>query len=148
MLPASCQGQKCTCSSCNFDQSEIIQINLSSCGLKGSLPESIGKLVHLEELFLDRNKIEGTIPAEIGLLTYLRLLWLSTNKLSGNIPEVHLEKLQGLQWLELHNNPQLTGKPPKIQLDKEHFRFNTMDKTPSEKYKILEECDGCTTTYS
>lgn len=36
--------------------------NLESNGLSGRLPPELGNLRHLEELRLDRNRLEGTVP--------------------------------------------------------------------------------------
>lgn len=37
--------------------------NLQSNGLSGKLPPELGNLGYLEELYLDRNKLQGTVPA-------------------------------------------------------------------------------------
>ena len=37
--------------------------NLESNGLTGRLPPELGKLNNLEELLLDRNRLQGTVPA-------------------------------------------------------------------------------------
>lgn len=42
----------------------IITRNLESNGLTGRLPPELGNLKYLEELWLDRNKLQGTVPAE------------------------------------------------------------------------------------
>ena len=38
--------------------------NLQSNGLTGSLPAELGNLKYLQELRLDRNKLQGTVPAD------------------------------------------------------------------------------------
>lgn len=38
--------------------------NLESNGLTGTMPQELGNLKYLEELLLDRNKLQGNVPAE------------------------------------------------------------------------------------
>lgn len=54
--------------------------------LIGAIPASIGLLVHLENLHLDRNQFEGEIPKAIKSLERLVVLKLEHNRLSGAIP--------------------------------------------------------------
>jgi Leucine-rich repeat (LRR) protein len=53
--------------------------------LNGSIPESIGDLDQLQELYLDNNQLSGTIPSSIGSSS-LEYLYLYSNQLSGLIP--------------------------------------------------------------
>ena len=121
---------------CN-DNGNIISVVLSGTGLKGSIPSSIGKLVHLKVLNLNDNKLSGSIPLSIGSLVHLNELRLSRNKISGSIPlsigdlvnlkELHLTnnelsgsipqsigKLAHLKHLNLNGNKQLTGALPSM----------------------------------
>ncbi|KAI8013059.1 MDIS1-interacting receptor like kinase 2 [Camellia lanceoleosa] len=61
-------------------------LNLVCCNLTGSIPEEIGTLSKLTNLYLSRNNLEGLIPSSIGQLTNLTWLDLSSNRLSGPIP--------------------------------------------------------------
>ena len=55
-------------------------LNLYSNQLS-SLPESIGRLVNLQELFLSNNKL-SSLPESIGRLASLLRLYLDNNQLS------------------------------------------------------------------
>ncbi|CAI7905145.1 unnamed protein product [Closterium sp. NIES-54] len=60
--------------------------DLSSNGINGSLPSSIGNFSKLYSLDLTNNSISGSIPESIGLLTYLDTLDLAGNNLTGSLP--------------------------------------------------------------
>ena len=55
---------------------KVIQLELSSLGLKGEIPKEIGKLINLKELWLSFNELTGEIPKEIGKLINLQYLFL------------------------------------------------------------------------
>ena len=81
--------------------------------LSGGIPPELGKLVNLEWLGLSRNQLFGSIPSEIGNLFNLQGLYLEFNQLSGNIPP-ELGNLSNLQRLYLSHN-QLSGNiPPEL----------------------------------
>jgi Leucine-rich repeat (LRR) protein len=69
--------------------------------LKGSLPQIIGTLVHLKELYLNHN-ILLSLPTSINNLVNLNILSISNNQIAGSIPS--LSKLIHLQRLDLSNN--------------------------------------------
>lgn len=50
----------------------IVRLELDRNSLAGSIPESLGNLTNLEELYLDSNKLTGLIPESLG---YLEFLW-------------------------------------------------------------------------
>ena len=91
---------------CNSGKS-VVSLDLSSFGLRGSLPSAIGDLTVLSTLALTSNGLEGTIPTEIEKLRQLVHLKLSNNLLSGSIP-AQLSSLHSLYSLLLSNNT-LTG---------------------------------------
>ncbi len=66
------------------------------------VPESIGNLTNLEELYLNFNKLES-LPKSIGNLTNLKELYLNFNKLES-LPE-NIEYLINLKELYLYGNP-------------------------------------------
>ena len=76
---------------------------LSNNALSGSIPAQIGSLTSLQQLYLDFNALSGSIPTEIGSLTSLGYLGLGYNALSGSIP-TEIGSLTSLQWLYLFNN--------------------------------------------
>lgn len=75
--------------------------------LEGSIPESLGDLIGLEELGLSENKLMGPLPESLSRLTRLVEIDLSDNELSGPIPFSYLA-LTKLEVLLLARN-QLFG---------------------------------------
>ncbi|KAF7833367.1 leucine-rich repeat receptor-like serine/threonine-protein kinase BAM3 [Senna tora] len=113
-------------------------LNFGGNYFSGKIPESYGKMVGLEFLFLAGNDLNGFIPKELGNLTNLTHLYLGYfNKFDGGIPSeigslvnlVHLDlancglkgtipselgKLENLDTLFLQTN-QLSGPiPPEL----------------------------------
>ncbi|MFD2561875.1 leucine-rich repeat domain-containing protein [Aquimarina rubra] len=81
-----------------------------SYGLSGNIPSTIGNLTKLQSLDLGGNILTGDVPASLGNLTLLTYLNLSVNNLDGVIP-VELGNLVGLTQLGLTRNA-LTGSIP------------------------------------
>jgi Leucine rich repeat/Leucine Rich Repeat len=88
----------------------VIQLDLGTNQLSGTLPASLSALTSLQTLDLQNNQLSGTIPASLSTLTNLQLLSLTTNQLSGTIP-ASLSTLTNLQSLVLNEN-QLSGSIP------------------------------------
>ncbi len=86
----------------------LVEIDLNTNSLTGTLPIELGNLTALERLFLDRNQISGFIPEQLGDLSWLNWLGLSENRLTGSMP-ASLGKLTRLEHLYLNDN-QLTGQ--------------------------------------
>ncbi|KAH7520925.1 hypothetical protein FEM48_Zijuj08G0197400 [Ziziphus jujuba var. spinosa] len=61
-------------------------LNLSNNHLQGHIPNTTGALNSLESLDFSRNQLSGSIPGSIAFLTSLSHLNLSYNMLSGKIP--------------------------------------------------------------
>ena len=61
-------------------------IDLSSSGLSGSIPPSIGELTNLYSLSLQNNNLSGEIPSELFNIAGLFYINLYGNNLSGLIP--------------------------------------------------------------
>ncbi|KAK4748127.1 hypothetical protein SAY87_014713 [Trapa incisa] len=118
---------------CN--NSRVIELRLSTMGIRGKLTGDIGSLAELRTLDLSFNKnitgpisgqvgnlqkltililagcgLSGAIPDEIGNLSELTFLALNSNNFIGSIPP-SLGKLSKLYWLDLAEN-QLTGSLP------------------------------------
>ncbi|CAN4109812.1 unnamed protein product [Withania somnifera] len=100
MLPAS-MG--------NLSKSILI-FSSSSCKLKGRIPNGVGNLSSLLDLYLSENSLIGSIPSSIGNLRSLQRFNLSVNKLTGFIGD-HICKLQHLGAIYLDQN-QLSGSLP------------------------------------
>ena len=64
----------------------VTELRLSSNGLSGTIPSTIGDLVNITYIDLGSNNLSGSIPAEIGNLTNLLRLYLYFNSLTGSIP--------------------------------------------------------------
>ncbi|RYR63961.1 hypothetical protein Ahy_A03g010134 [Arachis hypogaea] len=111
-------------------------LDLSSCSITGSIPESIGGLILLKSVLLSGNSLTGRMPSGLGMLSNLSVLDLSGNELSGSIPDSlfslgnltslnlssnylsgnvpnQLSNLSGLETLDLSNNA-LTGNVPSV----------------------------------
>lgn len=76
----------------------------------GAIPDSLGQLFSLEELFLHGNHLSGQIPASLGNLKCLRKLFLNSNELVGPVPP-ELGRLSSLDTLNLSWN-NLEGEVP------------------------------------
>lgn len=86
------------------------KLSLFTNKLTGPLPQSIGKLLKLEELYLQDNSFSGYIPYSIGNLINLERLHLYSNGFTGKIPE-SITNLTNLVTLCLQDNS-LTGQVP------------------------------------
>jgi len=113
---------------------DVIGINLAQANLTGTIPEAMGDLSDLQELFLGFNEglyggipqslnqtrityldlfqtgLNSTFPEWIGELTYLKRLDLSQTYIQGTIPE-SIGELKNLEQLFLINN-ELEGSIP------------------------------------
>ena len=67
---------------------KVISLALQSFNPVGQLPEELGGLIHLEQLFIGLGDLNltGPIPASIGNLTKLRKFWIQGTGMSGEIP--------------------------------------------------------------
>ncbi|KDP38739.1 hypothetical protein JCGZ_04092 [Jatropha curcas] len=126
-----CQWQGITC---GRSHRRVMELNLQSLALDGSIspyirnltflkilnlnnnsfiyqiPEQIGHLRRLEELRLNNNSISGKMPSNISSCSNLIVIRLGNNKLKGDIPE-KLGSLSKLQVLSLFEN-NLSGTIP------------------------------------
>ncbi|WKA04579.1 hypothetical protein VitviT2T_022601 [Vitis vinifera] len=88
----------------------LVELNLSACGLNGSIPHQIGTLTQLTYLSLGLNNLTGELPLSLANLTQLEVLSFYSNRLHGSIlPEIG--KMKNLTVLDLGNN-NLTGVIP------------------------------------
>lgn len=88
----------------------VSALHLSSAGLAGTIPASVGNLTFLTSIDLSQNKLEGEIPAAVGRLHRLRYLDMSNNSLQSEIP-AGLRNCSSLVSIRLGGN-QLTGGVP------------------------------------
>ncbi|KAJ4771708.1 Leucine-rich repeat protein kinase family protein [Rhynchospora pubera] len=90
---------------------QLWRLDLSSnLKLGGTLPVTLGNLVHLDSLKLVNCSFFGEIPDVLGNLPNLTYLALNSNKFTGKIPP-SLGKLSKVTWLDLADN-QLSGPLP------------------------------------
>ncbi|XP_078442327.1 putative LRR receptor-like serine/threonine-protein kinase At1g05700 [Wolffia australiana] len=81
---------------CSYEASasaRITSLNLSSSGLEGVIPSSIGNLKALETLDLSNNNLNGPIPEILGDISSLKILNLLGNQAIGSIPESLCDKV-------------------------------------------------------
>jgi Leucine-rich repeat (LRR) protein len=65
---------------------ELQLLSMVQCKLIGSLPEELGLLTKLNELYLFDKNLRCAIPESIGNMAELRLVSLAHNQLTGSIP--------------------------------------------------------------
>uniref|UniRef100_A0A7N2MKW5 non-specific serine/threonine protein kinase n=1 Tax=Quercus lobata TaxID=97700 RepID=A0A7N2MKW5_QUELO len=70
----------------------IISMNLTSCGLTGTIAASFAKLSLLESSDLSYNGLTGPVPEFLEELKYLKFLNLKNNQLSGSVPMALIER--------------------------------------------------------
>ncbi|KAM7460783.1 hypothetical protein LguiB_035858 [Lonicera macranthoides] len=88
-------------------------LDLSGCGLAGTIPQEIGRLSKLTRLSLSRNSLSGGLPVSLANLTSLTWLNLSSNSFSGPIPS-EIGNLANLSFLDLGNNYFSGSIPPSV----------------------------------
>ncbi|WP_431160482.1 leucine-rich repeat domain-containing protein [Flagellimonas beolgyonensis] len=88
-------------------------LNLSTNNLSGSIPSEIGNLVLLNTLDLFNNGLTGDLPPSLGNLSELQQLFLGSNDLNGSIPS-ELGNLTGLSKLYLSSNSLSGPIPPEF----------------------------------
>lgn len=88
----------------------VIQLDVTSNNMTGTLPSSMGLLSQLERILLQKNQLFGAVPASIGNCSRLVHLRLSQNKFSGEIPP-SICNLSRLAYLSLRTN-ELSGTIP------------------------------------
>ncbi|KAL2958875.1 hypothetical protein AAZX31_18G234000 [Glycine max] len=77
-------------------------LEVSHCGLQGTIPSDIGNLPKLTHLDLSHNSLDGEIPPALTNLTQLENLIISHNYIQGSIPELLF--LKNLTVLDLSYN--------------------------------------------
>jgi len=95
---------------CGKKHQRVVQLDLQSCKLSGSLSPHVGNMSFLRTLNLENNSFGQNIPQELGSLFRLQTLVLTNNSFSGEIP-ANISRCSNLLSLELEGN-NLTGKLP------------------------------------
>ncbi|KAJ3096959.1 hypothetical protein HDU97_005406 [Phlyctochytrium planicorne] len=78
--------------------------------ISGKIPNELGSLTELQQLYLRDNNLSGSIPDVFQDMKSLYMITVGNNKLTGNIPS-SLTKLPTLKYLNVYNN-QLSGPLP------------------------------------
>eukprot|EP00542_Grammatophora_oceanica_P008326 CAMPEP_0194067084 /NCGR_PEP_ID=MMETSP0009_2-20130614/86370_1 /TAXON_ID=210454 /ORGANISM="Grammatophora oceanica, Strain CCMP 410" /LENGTH=274 /DNA_ID=CAMNT_0038720087 /DNA_START=93 /DNA_END=917 /DNA_ORIENTATION=- len=91
---------------------KLIELDVSNCGIEGTIPTEVGQMVELKRAWFNGNELTGTIPTHLGNLDNLLEVDFSGNKLTGNeltgtIP-THLGNLDNLLEVDFSGN-KLTG---------------------------------------
>ena len=90
---------------------ELRRLDLRDNRIDGPIPAWLGELEHLTRLRIYDNQLSGPLPPQLGQLDNLEMLWVGGNMLSGPLPPKFAE-LESLRWLQLQNNPGLSGPLP------------------------------------
>ncbi|KAJ1691040.1 hypothetical protein LUZ63_015195 [Rhynchospora breviuscula] len=106
-----CKWSGVVCSQDN--QSHVIELDLISFGLSGSLSPYVANLTFLNRLNIANNFLSGHIPSELGLLHHLQYLNLSMNSFQGYIPS-NLSSCTNLEVVSLSNNKLGGVIPPNL----------------------------------
>ncbi|KAL1821578.1 hypothetical protein ACET3Z_016447 [Daucus carota] len=78
-------------------------LDLSNCGLYGTIPYEIGMLSRLEYLNLFNNSLTGELPSSLANLTRMDTLIISYNPLSGSIPSGISSGFRKIKLLDFSN---------------------------------------------
>ncbi|XP_062094610.1 probable leucine-rich repeat receptor-like serine/threonine-protein kinase At3g14840 isoform X2 [Humulus lupulus] len=118
---------------------KLEKLILTSCKLRGNIPEYIRTLTNLTVIDLSFNKLEGPVP-NFGNIRTLETIYLTSNLLSGPIPE----------WMKLkdsrnkidisYNNFSEISEPSTCQDSLNLFRSTSGQKNNSMLSKCLPPC--------
>ncbi|CAN6581488.1 unnamed protein product [Malus baccata var. baccata] len=92
---------------------QLKSLTLGENLIHGSLPNSIGNLINLNRLGMERNYLDHSVPNEIGKLQKLVELNLGGNKFSGPIPS-SLSNITSLTKLYTEDNGFSGSIPPSL----------------------------------
>lgn len=87
----------------------LVELNVRSNELKGSIPDEVQRLVHLEMLEVSNNTLSGPLPSWLGKLPVLETFIASNNQFNG--PLLDFAEFENLAFLDLSDN-QLYGEVP------------------------------------
>ena len=93
-------------------EGHVIYLHLSDVGLKGTLPEDLGDMTFLQELWLSGNELSGTLPEGLGKLPALKDIDMSGMELSGSLENSSLQEIAShVKNLSLSGNKFSGGFP-------------------------------------
>ncbi|KAL2634157.1 hypothetical protein R1flu_005636 [Riccia fluitans] len=127
----------------------ITQINLSSSGVSGIIPEEFGNLDRLTVLDLSNSSFSGNLPESLKDIVTLRVLKVDNNNLSGELPHFKERSLVNLETLSLSQNKlsgdlssliQALGNPT-VSLNLSHNKFSGSIPHQIQKLENLNHLD-------
>ncbi|KAH6770386.1 hypothetical protein C2S52_015189 [Perilla frutescens var. hirtella] len=99
----------------------VVEIDLRSQGLVGSLSPHLGNLSYLITILLRNNTFYGLIPQEISFLRRLTFIDFRYNSFSGSLPK-NLSQLPNLCYIDLTGNS-LSGNIPEDLCDMSNLQL-------------------------
>ncbi|KAG2632548.1 hypothetical protein PVAP13_2NG114100 [Panicum virgatum] len=96
-------GIKCDCSFNSNTVCHITMLGISLDNFSGGLPEDLGNLSKLEQLYIDSSGFSGPFPSTFSKLKKLKILRASDNDFTGKIPD-YFGSLTNMEDLVLHGN--------------------------------------------
>ncbi|VAI43980.1 unnamed protein product [Triticum turgidum subsp. durum] len=82
----------------------LVTLDLGENNFSGKIPEFIGHLKRLEELYLNSNIMYGELPSTLANCTNLITINLNCNNFSGQLTKVNFSSLPNLMSLDLMRN--------------------------------------------
>ena len=93
-----------------YDQKSGLTLDLRGFGLKGQIPDCIGKLTDLTQLRIQDPGITGTLPESFSKLVNLQTLVISRTSMES-LPDV-FSGMRNLHYVDIYINEQMTGPLP------------------------------------
>jgi Leucine-rich repeat (LRR) protein len=84
--PCADRWQGLTCLEDTQGINHIYEVNLNVYNLNGFIPDSIGNLTSVQNVFLDNNELNGTVPDSVGNWIKLAAFTAQSNNFNGTIP--------------------------------------------------------------
>jgi Leucine-rich repeat (LRR) protein len=97
-------GTECDWFGVKCKKGHVTELDLSSIGLQGTLPEAIGSLTRLVALNVSSNRLAGQLPKSLLKLEHLEKLNLASNRFVGTFPSADSPGLPRLKLLSVSNN--------------------------------------------
>lgn len=112
---------------CENDGLHFVTLNMYNMGLE-TIPDSLGQLNYLEELYLSKNKL-SELPTSVGELSDLRILDVTENNLIS-LP-IELTECKELILMKISWNPNLNSIPEALT-DSASFPFLNIESTTNK----------------